>query len=410
MDLIKIVRNSFKLGKNDIIKNNEKSLLNQKLYNAPELIADLKSQLTSLIPVEELWGGKLTDKKLSLILGRKSSYISSLRKLSKRNHDFMIAKDILNDFETNLRIKFNKLSENAISYIIKYRKLNNIRKFSQKNYILNFHPNINLDYFKSINTKEKAYWLGWLYAEAWLTNDKGCIRFGVEVNESDKFLIDGFAKAIGFNPDFIEINCQDRNTIRIRFVNNKFADNLKNQGFIEGKKKSKNIELPELDTRELYLAFLLGYFDGDGTQGQSRIHSGSRKFLYQIKREFNIKNKISFVKIDDGYKNSFKGECYNLYLGAQLFNEMLDNYQNSLERKRKYLETTDLRIERRKIEFQSLLAKSSLTRDDLQYLVWKLPLYKIAEKLECNYLLVKKICDYWGVNRPPRGYWKKKYK
>ena len=86
---------------------------------------------------------------------------------------------------------------------------------------------------------------------------------------------------------------------------------------------------------------------------------------------------------------------------------MLDNYQDSLERKRIYLDTKGLRIKRTEIEFQSLLEKISLTKHDLQHLVWKLPLYKIAEILKCNYLLVKKMCDYWGINRPHRGYWKK---
>lgn len=407
MDLIKILGNSFNMDKYDNSKNNVIIPSNQKFYNVLELISDLKRELISIIPPEELWGGRLTDEKLSFILGRKSSYMRNLRQLNRKSHDFKIVKDILEDFESNLRIKYNELAENAISCIIKYRSLNNITKFSQKNYIFNFHPNINLDYFKSINTKEKAYWLGWLYAEAWLTLDKGCVRFGVEINENDEILIERFAKTIGFNLEFKEINCQDRGTTRIRFVNNRYADNLINQGFIIGKKKSKNIELPELITRELYLAFFLGYFDGDGAQGSSRIHSGSGKFLRQIKRKFNIKNKISFVQIDERYENSFKGECYNLFLGAELFNEMLDNYQDSLERKRIYLQTKGLRIKRTEIEFQSLLEKVSLTKHDLQHLVWKLPMYKIAEKLKCNYLSVKKMCDYWGIYRPHRGYWKK---
>ncbi|MFX1445832.1 MAG: LAGLIDADG family homing endonuclease [Promethearchaeota archaeon] len=407
MDLIKILGNPFNTDKNDIKKNNIIKPSKQKLYNALELINDFKKELVSIIPPEQLWGGKLTDKRLSFILGRKSSYIRNLKQIFKKTNDFQIAKDILEDFESNLRIRYNKLSKNAIICITKYRNLNNITKFSQKNYIFNFHPNINLDYFKSINTKEKAYWLGWLYAEAWLTLDKGCVRFGVEVNKNDEILIEKFAKTTGLNLEFKEINYQDRGTTRIRFVNNKYTDNLIKHGFIIGKKKSKNIELPELKTRELYLAFLLGYFDGDGTQGQSRIHSGSRKYLRQIKRKFNIKNKISLVQIDERYENSFKGECYNLYLGAELFNEMLDNYQDSLKRKRIYLRTKGLKFKRTEIEFQGLLEKKSLSKDALRNLVWKLPLYKIAEKLECNYLLVKKMCDYWGINRPRRGYWKK---
>lgn len=71
------------------------------------------------------------------------------------------------------------------------------------------------------------------------------------------------------------------------------------------------------------MAFLLGYFDGDGTLGTSRITSGSKKFLLQIYKKFDIKNKIY----------SYRGN-HKLYLGAELFNEMLDNFQESFFKKR----------------------------------------------------------------------------
>ena len=69
---------------------------------------------------------------------------------------------------------------------------------------------------------------------------------------------------------------------------------------IPGKNKSYNIELPDLrregitfsELRKLYLAFLLGYYDGDGTKNTTRITCGSYKFLDQIKTLFSIKNEI----------------------------------------------------------------------------------------------------------------------
>jgi hypothetical protein len=48
---------------------------------------------------------------------------------------------------------------------------------------------------------------------------------------------------------------------------------------MEINQKSKKITLPELKTYDLYLAFLLGYFDGDGETGTSKIHSVSPIFL-----------------------------------------------------------------------------------------------------------------------------------
>jgi len=117
-------------------------------------------------------------------------------------------------------------------------------------------------------------------------------------------------------------------------------------------RKSKIIELPELDNRQLYLAFLLGYFDGDGTIGTSKITTGSLKFLEQIKQLFNIPNKI----------HKRKG-AFDLYLGANLFDEMLDNYQNSLPRKRIRLESTAEHKERfKKIQIKAVEKAAKVCR------------------------------------------------
>ena len=101
-------------------------------------------------------------------------------------------------------------------------------------------------------------------------------------------------------------------------------------------RKSKIITLPELKNRELYLAFLLGFFDGDGKQGTTRIVTGSINFLKQIKKKFNLQYKI-YLKISRGTYirgKEIKGQGYSMSLGVKLFNEMLDNYKNSLKRKR----------------------------------------------------------------------------
>jgi hypothetical protein len=107
---------------------------------------------------------------------------------------------------------------------------------------------------------------------------------------------------------------------------------LINHGFVVGKEKSKSIELPHLDSRELYLAFLLGYYDGDGKVGTTIITSGSIRFINQIKQHFNILHKI--WRTD----SEWDGIGYNIYLGMDLMREMLANYKNSLPRKRSNLE------------------------------------------------------------------------
>ena len=56
---------------------------------------------------------------------------------------------------------------------------------------------------------------------------------------------------------------------------------------------------------------------------------------YLINNYFNFLDNIQNKLYED------KGN-YNLYLGAKLFNKMLENYSNSLEKKRVRLHTRDI--------------------------------------------------------------------
>lgn len=173
------------------------------------------------------------------------------------------------------------------------------------------------------------------------STQKISVRFGVSSDKKDEIQIIRFAKAIGFNLKYIynPKHKTDKNLVKLRLLNKQFTDNLIQQGFIIGNTKSKNIELPKLSSRELYLAFLLGYYDGDGKVHSSRITCGSKRFLIQIQELFNLKYVIAKKFSSPTPINGvvLHGECYEMGFGKQLFNEMLDNYKYSLPRKRNYL-------------------------------------------------------------------------
>lgn len=291
-----------------------------KSYTALMLLKDLKLKLQKIILSNNNCNEVLSYRKLSEILNKTPNLAYRIKKNSKRNPNFQLSLEDLEVFKSNLLCKFLKKCDNAILLIEKYQNLNNLRRTNER--IYKFHPNIKLDYFLHINNKEKAYWLGFLYADGYITKLRNNFRLGLEINKDDEIILDQFCETLGINPKNIKYY-KKSNTVRIRITNDKIGYTLIKNRFIVGNTKSKNIELPVLKSRGLYLAFLLGYFDGDGTTGTSRITSGSIKFLLQISKKFNIKNKIY----------SYKGN-YKLYLGAKLFNEMLDNYQNSFSKKR----------------------------------------------------------------------------
>lgn len=263
------------------------------------------------------------------------------------------------------------------------------------------HPHLNDNFFQIINTKEKAYWLGFLFADGCITIDKrtGSKRLHIHISKKDEWIINNFAKVINANINKILLN-KDEALIRLIIGNKSMCDDLINIGCIP--RKSKKLLLPKLENRSLYLAFLLGFFDGDGTQGTSKITTTSLKFLEQIKKRFLVKNEIKSYHSKTIY--------HELYLGAILFNEMLDNWAFSLPRKRIRLCTEAERIARIRKVCKGIDLKGkldNLTRSELKDLIWKMPTTKIAKMYEVSDKAIEKKCRKFGIEKPSRGYWSK---
>ena len=72
---------------------------------------------------------------------------------------------------------------------------------------------------------------------------------------------------------------------------------------------------------------------------------------------------------------------------------MIKNYPYSIERKRK------IYVKPRKHK------EDYITREELDKLVWKMPLKNIAEILKITTEYVKKWCDEWEISRPDPSYW-----
>lgn len=51
--------------------------------------------------------------------------------------------------------------------------------------------------------------------------------------------------------------------------------------------------------------------------------------------------------------------------------------------------------------------KFSISKEDLEILVWSMPTTRVAESLGISDVAVAKRCKKLGVSKPPRGYWRK---
>ena len=257
------------------------------------------------------------------------------------------------------------------------------------------HPNFKVNYFEKINTKEKAYWLGFLFADGYFEQMEGKkLRIGVEISLWDRILFEKFALAIGFNPAKFEqrtrtliYKCKKRKFehITMRFISSKMAKDLRKHGLKE--LKSKKLEFPNFKNQELDLAFLLGFYDGEGWEGTIKFSCGSKTFVEQVKRKYQLPYII--------WKT--KSGVWGISLGSKLFNEMMYNYKDSLPRKRKIFEMRRYKV---KHKFKTLISKEKLRK-----LVWEMPITEIAEKYRVWHHDITDLCEEWEIERPPQGYW-----
>ena len=201
-------------------------------------------------------------------------------------------------------------------------------------------------YFNKIDTEEKAYWLGFLYAD-------GCVHsnnYEISVNITDKEHIEKFKTAIkAFNHNITEI--QDK-----RFQNAKtlyqfsIRDKQLHQDLIKwGCIPQKSLLINKIPNipRDYVSHFLRGYFDGDGslhylrgTNNYRISFVGTKDFLNDIQKE--LQTNVSL-------QSNIAGKAYVLQIAGRRQIERILNYlynnskeNNRLNRKyQKYLDCLD---------------------------------------------------------------------
>jgi hypothetical protein len=140
------------------------------------------------------------------------------------------------------------------SYISKKLKSLNITKIS--NSIYRKRP-WNENFFNVIDTEEKAYWLGFLYADG-CVHDKPKGQKLITLCVKDKEVIEKFIKSI--NGDFAVKQYND--VYGIYLTSKIMFNDLCKLGCVP--RKSLNLEFPNINN-DYINHFIRGYFDGDGS-------------------------------------------------------------------------------------------------------------------------------------------------
>jgi intein-encoded DNA endonuclease-like protein len=202
--------------------------------------------------------------------------------------------------------------------IYRWLALNNIKRRDRSKSRQRYTFNVN--YFKTIDSEEKAYWLGFLMADAYINTDRNALH--LTLSNIDRNHIEKFKSCINSNHKIQDINyINDRHPnkmSRVSLINKDFILNIYEYGLVN--KKTGKEKVPKIDNRFI-IDFIRGYFDGDGSisysketlKAQFSIASASIDFLYEIKEIINsclgykagclVKNGNIYVLTYTGNKN-----------------------------------------------------------------------------------------------------------
>lgn len=168
-------------------------------------------------------------------------------------------------------------------YVLHYSdKLKNefeeLFKDSLQNNYIEFLPSyeyqkhvFDINFFNKIDTQDKAYILGLLYADGNIAQDKRSVS--ISLQEADVQILLHIKDILNVNKDLAYIRYSDKNPnwsnqYKFSISNTHFGETLIGHGLVPN--KSLFLEFPTNIPIDLYRHFLRGYIDGDGSISSSK--------------------------------------------------------------------------------------------------------------------------------------------
>lgn len=251
--------------------------------------------------------------------------------------------------------KIKKQLECSPELVSKILKSNDVKIKSDREQAKKYY--CNEDYFEVIDSEEKAYWLGFMFADGFITNKSkhSNYKVGLTLSSVDKSHIEKFNRCINstypINTYEIKQNTGAFNTkpySRLIISSEKMALDLIDKGCVLN--KTNVLIFPSSDKlpKNLIPHFIRGYNDGDGSITCSKNKKNSidykikitstKEFLEVIKKYYDVPH----LKLEKRHKNNSNN--YTLTLGGnikveKILNNLYSNATIYLERKYdKYIE------------------------------------------------------------------------
>jgi hypothetical protein len=228
--------------------------------------------------------------------------------------------------EKNLHMGRGSLSKHLKDEGIEIINKQNITKFNEH-------------IFDIIDTEEKAYWLGFLYADGSIGSTRNEVELSLK--SSDIHHLEKFRDFLGFSID--KHIFQDDVRCRISFLNKHCHSQLIDKGCVP--RKSLILKFPSRNCLPLDLVnhFVRGYVDGDGSVMIGRNNMPRLSILGTKDMITNIVDNMSWKKT----KIRKKDNIYTIEWGGKYVLSYLDSLYNGaniyLDRKyKKYLQLKEL--------------------------------------------------------------------
>lgn len=192
----------------------------------------------------------------------------------------------------------------------------------------------NDDFFEIIDTEEKAYWLGFIYADGCI-NDRGKQKsLEITLQKQDRPHLVKFVNSIGGVTDqisekIVNLNGKSILAYRVSVNSTKMCNDLISHGATP--RKSLILEFPTTVPKALLRHFIRGYLDGDGNIDSPRVRFsvlGTYSFLEDLQSHFELlgasKTKISQKKDNKAYSFEKGGAeslliLNNLYINSTIY-------------------------------------------------------------------------------------------
>ena len=144
----------------------------------------------------------------------------------------------------------------------------------------------NQQFLDSVDTQEKAYFLGLMYSDGHNNTKSGVVS--ITLQEKDKDILEKINSLLGIKKP-LEYKITDlsrQNTYRLSFISKYLSNRLIALGCPEA--KTFKIEFPTFLDSSLFRHFIRGYMDGDGHIGYERVNvTGTESFCNTLKEILN---------------------------------------------------------------------------------------------------------------------------